>query len=253
MQASFKTEDIITAMKELSLREYDASPDAEAWSEHAEKKQVLPPTPGNPVTAKAIRFFKEQPREKKSPVFVYELGCGGGIDTWPYLAEGYTVHAIDPNKRALEVLNERFSEKYGSQLTTERVTLQTATYDQKADIISCVSVFRCLTKKDFSVAWPKVVSAIKENGVLSCDIYGTDHKWYPDYPDHTYLSLDQIKQLFEASHLTIKDLEEYKQEEHMVLEQPVYFHYVELVAQKKPTAPEQEIDEATTARIIGLK
>lgn len=187
----------------------------------------------NPPTTHAIRIFKaaQENGPKIEKPFVYDLGCGCGLDTRPYLEAGYQVTAMDAFAEIIENVNGKFAIQYPDTFTAECTTLQHTTFNQQADIVSCVTTFPWIPRADFKAVWEKVVGAVKPDGYFSFDLYGNAHSWANE--NESFFNKEQVFSLIEHSGLTVCWQEYYNTATGLVLsaDKP-NFEYWEFVCQK---------------------
>lgn len=120
---------------------------------------------------------------------ILDLGCGTGRDTAYFIAKGYTVHPVDGAEKLATLASD-----YLQQPVTVMDFRQLCAEEEYDGIYASASIMH-LPCEDLQNLFPKMIWALKEDGVLYAsfkygDFEGIDHGRY-----FTWLKEDRIREL----------------------------------------------------------
>lgn len=128
--------------------------------------------------------------------YILDFGCGSGRDTRYFLQQGYRVHAIDGSAKLCRMASEY------TGISVQQMLFQdldeTDCYD---GIWACASILH-LPKQELSDVLRKMISALKENGVIYTAFkYGTfegerGERYFTDFTEDTFADfIEEFKEL----------------------------------------------------------
>lgn len=138
------------------------------------------------------RFLDRLPKG----TYILDFGCGSGRDTRYFLQQGYRVHAIDGSAKLCRMASEY------TGISVQQMLFQdldeTDCYD---GIWACASILH-LPKQELSDVLRKMISALKENGVIYTAFkYGTfegerGERYFTDFTEDTFADfIEEFKEL----------------------------------------------------------
>lgn len=167
---------------------------------------------------------------------ILDIGCGTGVPT-VWLAENYggTISAIDTDKRALEWLHIKITDKrLENQITTINIPFFNLKYEPCFDIILAEGFLNII---GFEPGFMKVISLLKKGGYFvihdeyknhemkcnfmrkkHCDIVGTvfldEGVWWNDYYRQLEAEIESLntKQIIDLFKAELKELELYRKD-----------------------------------------
>jgi SAM-dependent methyltransferase len=140
---------------------------------------------------KAIDLFK---KENIDFTIACDLGCGTGIDTIELLQNGWSVIAIDNQKKALDALRKALPEFAIASVFLVEGDFQNLNLPTVSLLNASFSLPFCSPEK-FSLVWKKIVDAIVPNGRFAGHFFGVNDSWSSDITK-TFHSKDEVMQLF---------------------------------------------------------
>ena len=108
-----------------------------------------------------------------------DIGCGTGHTTIALLNNGFKVDAVDPSRKAIKLLKQKFRNNQNIRFYVS--SLQKFKHNKRYDIIICYEVLEHI--KDDYRALKQLVSLLKDNGFIIIDV--------PMHP-HLYSKADEM-------------------------------------------------------------
>ncbi len=215
-----------------------AEPKEPTWSDYFEKTRARGQ---NPLSMAALDAYYEYNPEEKD-IKVLDGGCGAGGDTKYFLDQKCYVTAVDPEARALEIVEERAQEiDANSRLTCQQSGMQDYSAPNAYDIVISIAALPFVPPGSFKQAWFNIEESLCVGGIFAGQFFGNEHAWAQQEPEKstmTFHTEEGLKLLLEEgfeviSWETTKDLKRTKfQGEQM-------FHMFDIVARR--IGQEQEL------------
>ena len=162
-----------------------------------------------------------------------ELGCGVGTGVLHLLERGLSVVAVDSEREALDLLEERLPEGADVAVLETRfqdLQLPPETYDV---VVAGFSLY-FLSPEEFASFWPRLVRAMKPGGVLAGQLLGVNDSWNDQgFSLHTREEVDRLLEPFDVLHL-----EEVERDGKTVWGEAKHWHAFHIVARKRNKMPE---------------
>lgn len=129
------------------------------------------------------------------PAVAVDLGCGEGVEVAALLAEGWTVHAVDGERAALDRLVERAGTDPRLHLRHTDFTAVSAL--PKAELIHSSYALPYCPPQAFDGLWAAIRDALQPGAVLACQLFGPNDDSYGD-PEMTFHSVGQVRDLLDG-------------------------------------------------------
>jgi SAM-dependent methyltransferase len=147
--------------------------------------------PPRETVLKAIEFFEQESKENLSAV---DLGCGSGRDTKALLEKGWSVLAIDGEKKGIDLLKKDIQNIYSDKIKTEVFSFQNLQLEKQFDLINSAYALPFCPPDYFPKLWSKIIDAIKIGGRFSGQLFGLRDSWNR-YDDMNFHSKEQVNSL----------------------------------------------------------
>ncbi|MDO8108213.1 class I SAM-dependent methyltransferase [Isoptericola sp. b441] len=149
-----------------------------------------------PRASLGLALRAAQPPDGRRPVAV-DLGCGEGIEVAELLAEGWTVHALDGERAALERLTTRSSGLPAGRLHTVHADFAALPPLPPADLVHSSYALPYCPPHAFDALWAAAVGALRPGGVLACQLFGPRDDAFGD-PEMTFHTAEQVRTLLDG-------------------------------------------------------
>jgi len=136
-------------------------------------------------------------QDYKKPGVAVDVGSGAGRDTIYLLQQGWTVHSIDGEQKAMEILMEKVIAKKLPTPIMQVASFQEMHLPNDVDLMHASYALPFIEPKNFMNVWHKIISHIKEGGQLSVDFFGVRDEWAAD-ENITAISYPQLMCLFKS-------------------------------------------------------
>lgn len=145
----------------------------------------------------------EKPREnveyfiskiKCKPGKAIELGCGAGNDTTYLIKNNWKVTAIDREDVEKRIAN-RLSTEELENFKFQKQDFENLKLEKSNLIVANYSLPFC-DKRKFEELWNKIKTSISNNGYFVGNFFGIHDDWNKNKPDMTFLTKDQVMELF---------------------------------------------------------
>ncbi|MBP3256136.1 MAG: methyltransferase domain-containing protein [Clostridia bacterium] len=175
------------------------------------------------------KIVKEFIEMKITPGEAIDLGCGAGRDTIYLIKNGWKVTAIDredTEERIIKRLNidEKNNFKFEIQ-EFEKLKIN------KTNLIVANFSLPFCNKNEFNNLFDKIKKSILLNGYFVGNLFGIDDEWNGKKENIVFLDKEQILNLFK--NFEIIKFEEIKENKKTGLGQIKYWHYFNIIAQKR--------------------
>lgn len=140
-----------------------------AWAAYYAALQDRPPR--YTATFAARRFG--------APGHAVDLGCGGGRDVLPLLAQGWTVLGIDQQSAAAETILAKTPAAWRERLTIKQEPFEAADWGMTDLVVSSFSL-PLAPKPAFPELWSRIRSSLKPGGRFAGQLYGLRDSWARD-------------------------------------------------------------------------
>ena len=120
---------------------------------------------------------------------ILDLGCGSGRDTAYFLSKGYTVDAIDGSEKLCRLASE-----YLRQPVRVMEFRELCAENEYDGIYASASIMH-LPYEELKYLFPKMIWALKEDGVLYASFKYGDFEGYDHGRYFTWLKEDRIREL----------------------------------------------------------
>ena len=163
----------------------------------------------------------------EGPGVAVDLGCGAGRDTFELLRRGWSVLAIDGEEEAIRRVREQAGND--ERLTTQVARFEDATFPP-CDLVNASFSLPFCAPADFASLWQRVVTALREGGRFSGQLFGDRDGWAPS-DDITFLPRREAEELFAAFEL--ERFDEVEEDSKTALGEPKHWHLFNAVARKR--------------------
>lgn len=144
--------------------------DSEVWKAY---NLAGAPAPARPRLVKTLETFFSDAQGK-----ALDLGCGGGRDTRALLSKAWAVDAVDSNRESARLMTHLKSEYRPTKLRFFKTDFKNLQLEESAyDLINASYSLPFCHPSEFPLFWRKILSWLKPNGILSCELFGTEDSW----------------------------------------------------------------------------
>ncbi|HVM70104.1 MAG TPA: class I SAM-dependent methyltransferase [Gaiellaceae bacterium] len=171
-----------------------------------------------PTLRRALALFA-------APGVAVDLGCGTGRDTFPLLAAGWEVHAIDAEPAAIERL-------LAAAPANDRLHVRVARFEEAAwprcDLVTSSFALPFCPPERFPALWRRIVASLRPGGRFAGQLFGERDEWAGDgLTVQTRAELDRLLEPFAVEHL-----EELEEDGRTAVGDPKHWHLYHVVARK---------------------
>lgn len=124
-----------------------------------------------------------------------DLGCGAAKDTPFLIQEGWTVIAIDIEPSAESYLKRKIPSAWQSRLHFQCTSFEAFPFTQKVYLINASCALPYCHPWEFDKVMQRIRDALLPGGRFSGHFFGIHDQWAND-PDMTFLTQEQILNLF---------------------------------------------------------
>jgi hypothetical protein len=202
----------------------------EMWGQFIDKGREW--TKPGAVTEQLFEITKENKIQS-----IFTIGCGSGKDSLYWADQGTQVTILDGTPHAVAVTSLRFAEK--NSLTQLNKALACSLQSIPEDLgsfeaVTGTSVFSFIPPDQFEeVMSAKVFSHVAYSGYFSGNFFGPEHAW-SENKHMTFVNADNLIDLFTKYGFEIVWINEIKKEIPTVFDGIIYWHEIQVVAQKLP-------------------
>lgn len=175
-------------------------------------------------------ILKEFLKLNGKPGKAIEIGCGAGRDTKALIKHGWNVLAIDKEEveaRISRRLNEDEKRHFRfSKQKSENIELE------EADLILANFSLAFCDKNYFKEMWKKIEESSCKDGYFVGNFFGEKDEWNDQKERMTFLTLEQVKNLFDKNFDIIK-FEEVEKDAMTGMRKMKHWHVINVIAKKK--------------------
>ncbi len=147
---------------------------------------------------------------------ILDLGCGEGRNTIFLAQEGFDLTAIDISKVAVDQMNHKLKQ-LGFNVEGSVCSIQDYDFNSKYDAIISTTVIHLLSKEDQIKCIENMQINTKHNGFNLITVFTKKDHGFLEYPELSFLNLDEFVPFYCNGNWTILINEEYiKHETHGV-------------------------------------
>lgn len=161
------------------------------------------------------------------PGVAVDLGCGAGRDTLALLRAGWTVHAIDGEREAIERL-------LAVAGTNDRLHVLVSPYAEatwpECDLLNSSFALPFCHPDDFPAVWERVVGSLGPGGRFAGQLFGERDGWSGN-DGMTFQTRAEAEALFDGFEL--ERFDEYEEDGHTAVGAPKHWHLFHVVARKR--------------------
>jgi trans-aconitate methyltransferase len=195
----------------------------ERWARYYAALEGRPP---RPLFLQALRLFPEA-RPERGPRVAVDLGCGDGTETRELLGQGWRVVAIDSAPDALVRVRASVPVEHQARLTATAASF-TEVELPPADLVYAGFSLPFCAPGSFRDLWLRITSAVRDEGLLACHLYGRHDSWAGD-EGMTFLTRAEVDALLVDFHIALlheqdEDGDSFRGRKH--------WHVFHLIAQK---------------------
>ena len=131
------------------------------------------------------------------PGTAVDLGCGEGVEVAALLEQGWTVHAVDGERAALDRLGGRTGPAHSPRLHLTHADFGAVTDLPAADLIHSAYALPYCPPAAFGALWSAVRAALRPGAVLACQLFGPNDDSFGD-PEMTFHTEAQVLGLLDG-------------------------------------------------------
>lgn len=158
-----------------------------------------------------------------------DLGCGAGADTIYLIEHNWNVLAIDSTDVENLIRNKLNFEKQN------KFMFQLQRFEElklpKCDLIISNNALPFCNKKYFFNMWKEIYNSINLNGFFVGNFFGIKDEWNIESDKMTFLSMDNIIELFK--NFDILELDEFEKDKPTALGKLKHWHIFNIIAKKR--------------------
>lgn len=181
-----------------------------------------------PLYAEAISIFYSTNRDPSSHVAM-DLGCGVGIEVLDLLQRGFTVHAVDQEAQAIELVKVKASQ-FSERLYTDTVSFEKMKKWPKVDFFYSFHALPFCDRSAFEDTVQRSIEAVVPGGIYVVSFFGPEDEWVISEKVRG-MSGDKLKE--KLQNYDILRFVDDKQIGKTVLNEKKMWHNVQAIARRK--------------------
>ena len=173
-----------------------------------------------------IKYFIE--KVNCNPTTAIDVGCGAGNDTVYLIKNGWNVLAID-KENVKSRITKRLTPKEQQQFDFKQQDFENIKLKSAKLIVAEYSLSFC-NKNKFKNLWNEIKLNIEKSGYFIGNFFGANDTWNKTRPEMTFLSKDQVLNLF--IDFDILDFKEIEIDKETALGELKHWHIFHVIAKK---------------------
>ncbi len=159
-----------------------------------------------------------------------DLGCGAGNQTRYLLEKGYNVTAVDVSEEVSKYLARLPQQEHLAFVCNDFESFEFGEYD----LINCLASLPFVHKDEFYNFFAKLKESLKPGGIFAGQFFGEQDDWNKPGSNMTFLSRENVEQLF--GDMDIIEIIEEEGDRETALGEPRHWHVINVVARNPVSA-----------------
>lgn len=176
--------------------------DATAPSEWAGFHKAALARPARELLRRTLGCFQV---EQRPPGVAVDVGCGSGPDSFEMLQRGWTVHALDADAAALQMLEQAVPAEWRARLHLHAQRLEDFDFPA-CDLIWSSWTLPFCPREAWPAFWQRALAALNPGGRIAGDLFGDQHAFASE-PDVMLVSEGEARAALQSLQLEAFDIE----------------------------------------------